>query len=73
MRENMREKDGSGVRIVRHGLGFAAHGPGFYVWDTEPRVLIENAQSLAGRSLPHPPRPGRAVRKVRSRYREPAA
>jgi len=73
----MREGGGAihagGVRIVRHGLGFAAHGPGFYVWDTEPRTLLENAQSLAGRSLPRPPRPGAAVRKVRGRYREPAA
>jgi hypothetical protein len=63
----------TGVRIERHGLGFAAHGPGFYVWDTEPRVLIDDASSLAGRALPRPPRPRPAVRKARRRFRDPAA
>lgn len=69
----MHTKHEEGVRIVRRGLGFAAHGPGFYVWDTEPRALLENVQALARSSLPRPTRGGPAVRKARRRFRDPAA
>lgn len=69
----MRDTETTGVRIVRRGVGYAAHGPGFYVWDTEPRALLDSAQALVDRSLPRPPRRGATVRKARRRYRDPAA
>ncbi len=36
------------VRLERCGDGFAAHGPGFYVWDDDARALLEAACELAG-------------------------
>jgi len=69
----MRETEKDGVRIVRRGIGYAAHGPGFYVWDTEPRALLESARALLDCPLPRPPRSGTAIRKARRRYRDPAA
>lgn len=51
----MRECRENGVRIVRRGVGFAAHGPGFYVWDLEPRAVLESALSLVAST--HGPRP----------------
>lgn len=43
--------DGS-VRIVRRGRGFAAWGPGFYVWEEDAAELLGAAGALAraGRS-----------------------
>lgn len=65
----MRESDESGVRILRRGAGFAAHGPGFYVWDLEPRAVIESALELAARArAPRPaPHAGNDRRRQRSR------
>jgi hypothetical protein len=38
----------SRVRLARRGAGFAAWGPGFYVWDEDPREVVRVAADLAG-------------------------
>lgn len=67
----MRESGDSGVRIVKRGIGFAAHGPGFYVWDVEPRSVIESALALVDPSRGPRPEPwaGNARRRLRARAR----
>ncbi len=35
------------VRIIRRGHGFAAWGPGFYVWEEDAAELIGVADALA--------------------------
>lgn len=35
------------VRIIRRGRGFAAWGPGFYVWEEDAAELIGVAGALA--------------------------
>jgi len=65
----MRDDGRDGVRIERRGLGFAARGPGFYVWDLEPRAVLESALLLA-----HPagvPRRAPLVTRERRPLREP--
>jgi hypothetical protein len=32
--------------LQRHEGGYAAHGPGFYVWDRDPAEVIRVAESL---------------------------
>jgi hypothetical protein len=50
--------DETGIRLIRSGAGYAAAGPGFYVWDLEPRAVIEGARALARSSAaPQPARP----------------
>jgi hypothetical protein len=52
-----------GVRIERRGVGYAALGPHFYVWDEDPRVLLATACALAttaAPSTPMRPRPQRS-------------
>lgn len=61
-----------GVRIERRGVGYAAHGPRFYVWDEDPRLLLETASMLAPRALPTTPpnpRPLRPRARLRQRAR----
>ena len=45
------------VRIIRRGRGFAAWGPGFYVWEEDAAELIgvAGALALAGRGTVVPP------------------
>lgn len=58
----MREGDDRGVRIERRGGGYAATGPGFYVWDEDARALLASAGELADaarrRRAGLPPAPG---------------
>jgi hypothetical protein len=35
------------VRIIRRGQGFAAWGPGFYVWEEDAAELLGAAAALA--------------------------
>jgi hypothetical protein len=51
------EPNGSlrGVRIERRGVGYAAHGPHFYVWDEDVRVLLATACALASTQAPSAP------------------
>lgn len=63
---------GQGVRIERHGVGYAAHGARFYVWDEDPRALLEIACALATGSPPAAPlhpTPQRSRAALRSRTR----
>ncbi len=39
-------------RVRRCGNGFAAEGPGFFVWDPDPRAVAEAALLLARGALP---------------------
>lgn len=61
-----------GVWIERRGVGYAARGARFYVWDEDPRALLEAACAFA-RSAPTPkplhPRPQRSRSAVGSRSR----
>lgn len=66
----MRDRDDQTVRLTRRGLGFAASGPGFYVWDLEPRAVVESACELGdGRTGPQPMRPRPATPTRRGRVR----
>jgi len=61
-----------GVRIERQGVGYAAHGARFYVWDEDPRVLLEIACALATvtpPAAPLHPTPQRSRAALRSRTR----
>jgi hypothetical protein len=57
----------SQVRLTRHGVGYAATGPGFYVWELDARAAIESA--LALRHSLRPPRPAAPTRVRRLRAR----
>ena len=47
------------VRIVRRGRGFAAWGPGFYVWEEDAAELLGVAGALAiAARVPLLPPPG---------------
>jgi hypothetical protein len=39
-------------RIRRCGNGFAAEGPGFFVWDTDPRAVADAALLLVRGAVP---------------------
>jgi hypothetical protein len=39
-------------RVRRCGSGFAAEGPGFFVWDPDPRAVADAALVLARGALP---------------------
>ena len=39
-------------RVRRCGNGFAAEGPGFFVWDRDPRAVADAALLLIRGSLP---------------------
>jgi len=34
------------TRLIRHQGGYAAQGPGFYVWDRDPSEVIRIAEAL---------------------------
>jgi hypothetical protein len=48
-------------RITRRGSGFAAWGPGFYVWDEDPRELVRQAAAFSRARSTREPR-GAALR-----------
>ena len=53
MRSIHRHTTASGVR--RQGDGWCAEGPGFYVWDEDPREVARVARDLrSGRLNPRP-------------------
>jgi hypothetical protein len=39
-------------RVRRCGNGFAAEGPGFFVWDPDPRAVADAALLLARGAVP---------------------
>jgi hypothetical protein len=39
-------------RVRRCGNGFAAEGPGFFVWDSDPRAVADAALLLARGAAP---------------------
>ena len=39
-------------RVRRCGNGFAAEGPGFFVWDPDPRAVADAALMLARGAVP---------------------
>lgn len=39
-------------RVRRCGTGFAAEGPGFFVWDRDPRAVASAALLLARGAVP---------------------
>jgi hypothetical protein len=39
-------------RVRRCGNGFAAEGPGFFVWDRDPRAVADAALLLARGAVP---------------------
>lgn len=43
----MSERTASPLRIERRGAGYAAWGPGFYVWDVDAGELLRDAGALA--------------------------
>lgn len=55
------------VQIIRRGRGFAAWGPGFYVWEEDAAELIgvAGALALAGRGVVVRP-PGDAIERRRT-------
>lgn len=55
------------VRLVRRGVGYAALGPRFYVWDTEPRAALDGALALLDPN--REPRRGPETRSARMRLR----
>jgi hypothetical protein len=40
------------LRVRRCGNGFAAEGPGFFVWDRDPRAVADAALLLARGAVP---------------------
>jgi hypothetical protein len=40
------------LRVRRSGNGFAAEGPGFFVWDRDPRAVADAALLLARGAVP---------------------
>jgi hypothetical protein len=40
------------VPVRRQSTGFCAEGPGFYVWDEDPRTVRDTASELGGRRTP---------------------
>jgi len=52
------------LRVVRRGDGYAAWGPGFYVWREDAGELLRDAAALAGAQggagADHDPRRARA-------------
>jgi hypothetical protein len=44
-----------GLRVRRCGNGFAAEGPGFFVWDRDPRAVADAALLLARGAAPTRP------------------
>lgn len=57
---------GRGVRIERRGAGYAARGACFYVWDEDPRALLEAARDLARAASPRTPLQPRPLRSARA-------
>lgn len=53
-REDVKREDISYL-LRRQGNGFALEGPGFYIWDEDPREVVRVASEL--RSGNHAPRP----------------
>jgi len=49
MRETMRVRT---PRVRRCGSGFAAEGPGFFVWDPDPRAVADAALMLSRGAVP---------------------
>jgi len=49
MRQSMRVRT---PRVRRCGNGFAAEGPGFFVWDPDPRAVADAALMLARGAVP---------------------
>jgi hypothetical protein len=43
----VRESAAPRLRFARRGAGYAAWGPGFYVWDEDPGQLLRDAGALA--------------------------
>ncbi len=39
------------IRFRKSGLGYAAEGRGFYIWDEDPRVVMDSAAALESGSL----------------------
>jgi hypothetical protein len=39
-------------RVRRCGSGFAAEGPGFFVWDSDPRAVADAALMLSRGAVP---------------------
>ena len=37
------------IEICRREYGYCVEGPGFYVWDEDPREVTRMARDLAGR------------------------
>mgnify|MGYP001174080903 CR=1 FL=1 len=44
--------DSRAPRVRRSGAGFAAEGPGFYVWDPDPAAVADAALLLARGAVP---------------------
>ena len=42
---------GRPIRLRKSGLGYAAEGRGFYIWDEDPRVVMDSAVALESGSL----------------------
>ena len=43
------------ISLQRRGAGFALEGPGYYLWDEDPREVLRAAAELRGGSLPSRP------------------
>ncbi len=43
------------IVLKRKGAGFALEGPGYYLWDEDPREVVRAAAELRDGSLPSRP------------------
>ncbi len=50
-------KSMSQSRLHRMGSGFALEGPGYYLWDEDPREVLRTAAELEEGRDDDPPRP----------------
>ena len=50
-------KSTSQSRLRRMGSGFALEGPGYYLWDEDPREVLRAAAELEEGRDDDPPRP----------------
>ena len=41
--------------LLRRGGGFALEGPGYYLWDEDPREVLRAAAELVGGQMPSQP------------------
>ncbi len=48
MRQRGRLPGNPSLPVRRHGGGYFAEGPGFYIWDEDPGAVLRGARELQG-------------------------